>query len=287
MTWVIDNSKQTGLGFVTLLMIANHANAEGRQAFPSMKTLARECRTSLRSVQRVVLKLERSGELGVHRSSGRTSHSYSLPLMPNVDTVSTLPTHQRRQPDHVKSVERRHPDHVDNSERGHTGHVKPINVDTVGFNVDIAMSTEPINHKEKKEPSAHAELISFHAGFLDGPIPDQGAQGKAVKTLLENYSTQDCRNYYLHLRGQEWRDTPVTWLTVKHGIGDWLARGRPSNVNGNGSKPKVELDPFGEPFIRKDFTWQDAAVRCPEKNADDIRLHFEGKLEWKDVRDAA
>jgi hypothetical protein len=56
MAWVIDNSQQTGHGFVALLMIANHANAEGKKSFPSMKTLAKECRLSVRTIQRVILK---------------------------------------------------------------------------------------------------------------------------------------------------------------------------------------------------------------------------------------
>jgi phage replication O-like protein O len=142
--------------------------------------------------------------------------------------------------------------------------------------------TQKKEEKEKKETSsAYADLFSFHAGFLDGPIPDPSVQGKAINGLLENYTVEECKSYYSHLRGEEWRTTPVTWLTVKRGIGDWLARGRTKQ---NDHKPKVEVDPFGEPWVPKPFTWEDAAARCPDKNPDDIRLHFEDKLAWEDVR---
>lgn len=240
MTWVIDNSQQTGLGFVALLMIANHANAEGHQSFPSMKTLAKECRTSLRSVQRTILKLERSGELKVDRSSGRVSHSYSLALMPNVDTEATLHPRQRRQRGHVKTVERGqevatlqrgHPDHVD-SQRGHPG---PANVDTVGLNVDTAMSTEPLEPSiEPKEPTPHSRLIAFHADRITH-VPDGGAQGAAVKWLLARYSPEQCVACYRFQLTEPWRKGDVSWLTVKQKIGTFLA-----TKSGNGSRSYVD-----------------------------------------------
>lgn len=237
MTWVIENSKQNGLGFVTLLMIANHSNAEGRKAFPSMKTLAKECRTSLRSVQRTILKLERSGELSVDRSSGRVSHSYSLPLMPNVDTETTLPKRQPRQAGHVKTVERGHwvatlqhghPDHVD-SQRGHP---RSANVDTVGLNVDIAVSTDPLEPSlEPKEISAFAVLMKHHADRV-GKILDGGKQGKAIKSILAaGFSPDDAIACYQWTVG--WADAP-DWSLVQGKIGSWL-----SKRNGNGAEKRM------------------------------------------------
>jgi hypothetical protein len=220
MAWVIQNSKQTGHGFVTLLMIANHANAEGKKSFPSMKTLATECRLSVRTIQRVILKLEDSGELQVDRSGGRACHSYSLPLMFNVDTESTL---QPGQPVHV------------DSERGQN---EPSNVDKIDANVDRAVSTDPYNRNTNhKEPSAHSRLMAFHAANLTGEIPDAAAQGAAVKWLLKQFTPEQCEAEYEKLRSEEWRTTPVTWLTVKKHIGADLAR---AEHNGNGYSPSGE-----------------------------------------------
>lgn len=228
MTWVIENSKQTGLGFVTLLMIANHANAEGRKAFPSMKTLAKECRTSLRSVQRVILKLEKSGELSVDRSGGRVSHSYALPLMPNVDTETTLPKSQRRQRGHVNTVERGQ--YVSTLQRGHSGHVesqrghlRSSNVDTTGRNVDIAVSTDPLEPSLEKKKTAHACLLDYHARRI-GKIPDGAAQAGAVKWILDaGFSAEQAKGCYDFQLSEDWRRGNVSWLTVKTRIGSWVA----------------------------------------------------------------
>lgn len=239
MTWVIDNSKQTGLGFVTLLMIANHANAEGRQAFPSMKTLARECRSSLRSVQRVILKLEKSGELQVHRSGGRISHSYSLPLMPNVDTESTLPRRQRRH--QVSTLQHGHPDHV----KSQRGQIDPSNVDIGGLNVDIAMSTDPLEPSgNNKIPSPHGRLMEF-LSLRNGGIANPGKEGKDAKLLLETYTPEQAEGCFDFLNAQKWRETAVTWGTVRGQIGNYLKKhsnGSSQILSDNGDEYTVPGD---------------------------------------------
>lgn len=73
----------------------------------------------------------------------------------------------------------------------------------------------------------------------------------------------------------------LKWLT------EWYAHGGPTGRNGqpqNGHKPKVELDPFGEPWTPKPFTAEDAIHYSPDKNPDDVRANFEGRLAWEDVR---
>ena len=241
MAWVIDNSQQTGHGFVTLLMIANHANAEGKKSWPSMKTLARECRLSVRTIQRVILKLEASGELLVDRSAGRSCHSYSIPLMANVDrTVSTLNTPNV---DTESTLQRRQPVHV-GPERGQS---EQSNVDKIDGNVDRAVSTEPYNRNtNRKDPSPHTRLMAFHDSHLVGGIPDAGAQGAAIKWLLERYTPEQCEAEYNKLAGEEWRSTPVTWLTVKKHIGGDLARAVQSAPNGYSPSGEKILTDYGD-----------------------------------------
>jgi hypothetical protein len=80
MSWVIEHSKHKGNAFVVLLMIANHARADGTGAWPSVKTLAKEARISSRSVQNTLRRLERSGELQTSIAEGpKGSNLYSLP----------------------------------------------------------------------------------------------------------------------------------------------------------------------------------------------------------------
>lgn len=87
-----------------------------------------------------------------------------------------------------------------------------------------------------KEPSAHPRLMTFHASRLAGDIPNPGAQGKAIKWLLERYTPEQCEAEYTKLASEEWRTTPVTWLTVKTNIGADLAR----ETNSNGHSPTGE-----------------------------------------------
>lgn len=69
-TFVTQNSKHKGSYLLTLLMIANHAHADGTGAWPSIATLAKETRLSERGVQYCIQKLKESGELGVIPDGG-------------------------------------------------------------------------------------------------------------------------------------------------------------------------------------------------------------------------
>lgn len=70
MSYVIDNSAHGGGAFLCLLMIANHADRFGRNAFPGVPVLAQECRMSERQIYRLLDELERSGELKTERAGG-------------------------------------------------------------------------------------------------------------------------------------------------------------------------------------------------------------------------
>lgn len=84
MSWVLDHSESTLAARLVLLSIANHADSEGRNAFPSQATIGREARVSERTVRRCVDELVAIGELAVkhHRGmfgrGGRTNY-YEMP----------------------------------------------------------------------------------------------------------------------------------------------------------------------------------------------------------------
>jgi len=81
MSWVFDHSKAKSGSLVVLLCIANHAHADGRGAWPSIQTLARESRLSDRQVQHCIRQLEKSGELKTEKGAGPNgTNLYSLPL---------------------------------------------------------------------------------------------------------------------------------------------------------------------------------------------------------------
>jgi hypothetical protein len=82
-SWVIEHSQHKGSTLLVLLMIANHAHADGSGAYPSLSTLARESRLSQRQVIRILKQLERSGELTVVRSkeAGLNNVNYYTVMM--------------------------------------------------------------------------------------------------------------------------------------------------------------------------------------------------------------
>jgi hypothetical protein len=77
---VIEKSSQKGSNLLVLLMIANHADTTGRNAYPAVTTLAGESRLSERGVRYIIAKLEHSSELVIERDAGPFgTHLYSLP----------------------------------------------------------------------------------------------------------------------------------------------------------------------------------------------------------------
>jgi len=79
MTWVWDNSPVGGSERLLLLAIADCANDEGGNAWPSIATLARKCRIDGRTVQRIIRRLADAGHLTVVASAGgRGSNVYTV-----------------------------------------------------------------------------------------------------------------------------------------------------------------------------------------------------------------
>lgn len=70
LAWVLENSRATHGARLVLIAIANHANKDGEDAWPSVRTLAREARLSERQVQYAIRKLEKLGELTIFEGRG-------------------------------------------------------------------------------------------------------------------------------------------------------------------------------------------------------------------------
>jgi hypothetical protein len=74
MAWVFNNSTSTGIDRLVLLAIADAANDEGAEAWPSMSTIARKAGVDKRTVARSIARLEQLGELRRSRNGGRPGH---------------------------------------------------------------------------------------------------------------------------------------------------------------------------------------------------------------------
>lgn len=83
-TWVLEQSEATLGSRLVLLSIASHANREGKSAFPSIDTIAKETLLCRREIVYCVGALEESGELRVRRGIGRGNpNNYELPSVEN------------------------------------------------------------------------------------------------------------------------------------------------------------------------------------------------------------
>jgi predicted transcriptional regulator len=77
MDWVFENSKAQGIERLILLVIADHCNSEGEDAFPRISVIARRANVSERTVKRRIQDLVSLGELEVVKRNG-TSNLYKI-----------------------------------------------------------------------------------------------------------------------------------------------------------------------------------------------------------------
>lgn len=77
MSWVLDESTATGNDRLVLIAIADEADDDGRNAFPSMDRIARRARINRHTAMRAIKRLEDLGELEVTRpeTTGRGHHN--------------------------------------------------------------------------------------------------------------------------------------------------------------------------------------------------------------------
>ena len=101
---VIAEAKSKGVPYTALLILANHANKCCGVAWPSLPTLARECRISKRYLIECLHNLELSGELIIRHQRGRHGGNLYFP-MPEKVIPSSLLEHEKRCPlDHPKLI---------------------------------------------------------------------------------------------------------------------------------------------------------------------------------------
>lgn len=102
MSWVWDHSQAGGTDRLVLLAIADSADHDGTNAWPSVATIARKCQVSERTVQRSIRALVDLGELRVQAQAGGTGKMRD-DRRPNLYTVPMDGVTERRpeEPDGV------------------------------------------------------------------------------------------------------------------------------------------------------------------------------------------
>jgi len=277
------------------LHLKRTAGASGR-CFKSTRTLARECGMSPTIVVRA------KGNLQTRRKELGGKALIVVTEKPN--PKGGLPYHEIR----ITDIWKANTDRFSTS-TGETEQVPYIALDNQVPDMELARENQvpqdaeasTIEHVKQVPDMEHKKIVrkedskKIGAGaktnhgvalFRDitGRYPGREVVGIVVTHLGECWDDTVARECWREWVERGYNPRSIKWLT------EWYAHGGPTGRNGtstNGHKPKVELDPFGEPWIPKPFTAEDAILRSPGKNPDDVRANFEGRLEWKDVRDVA
>lgn len=91
-SWAWESSAATGSAFLVLLALADHAGADGGDAWPSVGRLARRCRVDERTVRRAIATLTELGEVEVEHNAGpHGTNRYRLTLRTGSATLRLEP----------------------------------------------------------------------------------------------------------------------------------------------------------------------------------------------------
>lgn len=88
LTWVLEHSEARLGARLVLIVLADHAHANGTNAFPSVETIAKEARMTSRAVHAALRRLEQDGDIG--RTGKRQSGTivYAIPGVTRDDVSS-------------------------------------------------------------------------------------------------------------------------------------------------------------------------------------------------------
>ncbi|ONI92646.1 hypothetical protein ALI22I_02560 [Saccharothrix sp. ALI-22-I] len=80
MTWVWEHAEAAGTDLLLLLAIADSADDQGRNAWPSVADLSRKTRLDERTVQRRLKRLHGQGHVTIEPGGGRRRNRYTIPM---------------------------------------------------------------------------------------------------------------------------------------------------------------------------------------------------------------
>jgi len=174
-TWVLEFSESEGYARLVLISIASHANREGKSAFPSLDTIAREALVCRREAIYSIQKLEEMGELEVQRGIGRGNpNHYNLPQVASwLEKVHNM--HQ------LESGNGAHPE-IKGAQNRRKGALKAIQSPHNGIS---ELQTQKVH--TDREPLKVKDITVKSSDFSISSIPEPS---KAKKELLDERDRQ-------------------------------------------------------------------------------------------------
>ncbi|XVS67851.1 helix-turn-helix domain-containing protein [Actinosynnema sp. CA-299493] len=95
MTWVWEHAEAAGTDLLLLLAIADSADDQGRNAWPSIADLSRKTRLDERTVQRRLKRLHDQGRIAIEIGGGRRRNRYAILMNPPQIPSPTTPSQDR------------------------------------------------------------------------------------------------------------------------------------------------------------------------------------------------
>lgn len=269
-----------GMAQRVLLAMADHAQDDGSQCFPSMPRLAWKLGVSTRTIIRTVKDLEETGVLEVERANGRSNeYRIRLDAIPDKepfngihgrpktsDTAMSPVTTGKPVTSDAKPVTPMSPvtDGKPVTFEKKTSDISGKTSDIFDKTSDIAVSPETVNHQleplvnrqidtasDDEEPSeGHEHPFSIFEAMCQQldvdvselPKREKGKQLAAAKRLAQSGTeVEDIRRITKWLQGQTWITSGIDMLLVEKQYGKWILAGKPSEAKA--SAPAAQAVP--------------------------------------------
>ncbi|MDU0295050.1 helix-turn-helix domain-containing protein [Saccharothrix longispora] len=91
MTWVWEHAEAAGTDLLLMLAIADSADDQGRNAWPSIMDLSRKTRLDERTVQRRLRRLHDQGRIAIEAGGGRRRNRYAIAMFPPPNPSTSPP----------------------------------------------------------------------------------------------------------------------------------------------------------------------------------------------------
>ncbi len=215
---------------LVLAKLAENANGEQNECWPSISTMARQCELSRQGVLDQIQKLENSGLIFVVRSTGgKASNRYRIfPAVNGVDRMVVNGVDQCSQPGGLQQS---------------TAHGTAVNA------IDSNRKEPVLN---RKEPRANVLSVSW---FDPDEDPEVGRERRwaIVKTWVEHYQKMgidcteaDVRRSWMKWEGKGWQDGNRQVHDPRSAVGStiWPDR-KVQTANSSGGGPGYIMFPSG------------------------------------------
>lgn len=267
---------------LVLLAMADHADHEGNNVYPSIGLIAWKTGYSERQVMRIQQKLrdegllvavrERQGFVTVYRintNAGKPKPEYA-PLTkrhPRQNVTGDKVTDEGSQnvrgtPDIAMSDETSVKPSIKRQGKRATADAADAPAEQSDDYRQPTAPEQPSPIADKlhsRQVAPHQSIIDAYAAELGYKLRSGGKEAGAAKWLANNeYTPEQVVSCYRSLKSDPWwTDKHLSLQTIANQIGAWITKGASSRRNGHGPKPVPAQPRYAEPDVKPRATLKD------------------------------